>query len=71
VRIEDIVAAMGPRTPDAAVAPKTFRQVWIYVVSQTRETSDDLNKLERLRGAWEAFFGDSTAGRGTMIARLR
>jgi len=71
VRIEDIVAAMGPRTPDFAAAPKAFRQAWVYVVSQTRETSDDLNKLERLRAAWETFFGTSTSGRGTLTARLR
>ncbi len=30
-----------------------------------------LNKLERIRGAWETFFSDSTEGRGTMISRLR
>ena len=71
VRIEDVVAAMGPRTPDAASAQKAFRQAWIYVVAQTRETSDDLNKLDRLRAAWETFFSASTSGRGTMAARLR
>jgi hypothetical protein len=71
LRIEDVVAAMGPRSPDVAAAPKAFRQAWVYVVAQTRETSDDLNKLERLRGAWETFFGASTGGRGTLTARLR
>ena len=72
VRIEDIVAAMGPRSPDFAAAPKTFRQAWVYVVAaQTRETSDELNRLERLRAAWETFFGVSTRGRGTLNARLR
>ena len=71
VRITDIVAASGTRRPDAASAPKVFRQAFIYVVGQVRETSDDLNKLERIRAAWEAFFSDSTEGRGTMIARLR
>ena len=71
VRITDIVAASGTRRPDAASAPKVFRQAFIYVVGQVRETSDDLNKLERIRAAWETFFSDSTEGRGTMIARLR
>ena len=71
VRIEDVVAAMGARRPDAASAPKTFRQAWVYLVAQTRETSDELNKIERMRAAWERFFGDSTNGRGTMNARLR
>ena len=71
IRIEDVVAANGSRRPDAAAAPKVFRQAFIYLVAQTREASDDLNKLEAIRAAWETFFRDSTDGRGTMIARLR
>ena len=71
VRIADIVAANGARAPDVASAPKVFRQAFIYLVAQTRETSDDLNKLDRLRAAWETFFSASTSGRGTMAARLR
>jgi hypothetical protein len=71
IRIADIVAANGKRRPDSASAPKTFRQAFIYLVSQTRESSDELNKVERIRAAWETFFSDSTDGRGTMNARLR
>jgi hypothetical protein len=71
VRIGDVVAANGPRRPEAASAQKTFRQAFIYVVSQVRESSDELNKVERIRAAWETFFRDSTDGRGTMIARVR
>jgi hypothetical protein len=71
VRIADIVAASGTRRPDAASAPRVFRQAFIYLVSQARESSADLSKLERIRAAWEAFFSDSTDRRGTMIARLR
>ncbi len=71
VRIADVVAAMGSRSPDFATAPKAFREAWVYVVAQTRETSSELSKIERIRAAWEGFFGDSTGGRGTMNARLR
>lgn len=71
IRIADVVAANGARRPDAASAPKVFRQAFIYLVSQTRESGEELNKIERLRAAWETFFSDSTGGRGTMIARLR
>jgi hypothetical protein len=71
VRIEDIVAAMGTRRPDASVAQKTFRQAFIYLVTQPRETADDIAKLERFRSAWETYFGDSTGGRGTVVARIR
>lgn len=71
VQIADIVAANGARRPAAASAPKAFRQAFIYLVSRGSESSDDLNKLERIRAAWEAFFSESTEGRGTMVARLR
>jgi hypothetical protein len=71
VRITDIVAANGTRRPDAASAQKVFRQAFIYLVSQPRESGADLSKIERIRAAWETFFNDSTERRGTMIARLR
>ena len=71
VRIADIIAANGTRRPDAASAPKVFRQAFVYLVSQRRESADELNKLERIRAGWETFFSASTEGRGTMIARLR
>jgi hypothetical protein len=71
IRIADIVAANGARRPESASAPKVFRQAFIYLVAQSRESSDELNKLEGIRGAWETYFSDSTEGRGTMISRLR
>lgn len=71
IRIADIVAANGARRPDSASAPKVLRQAFIYLVAQSRESSDELDKLERIRGAWETFFSESTEGRGTVISRLR
>jgi len=71
IRIADIVAANGARRPDSAGAQKVFRQAFIYLVSQTRESGDELAKIERIRAAWETFFSDSTDRRGTMNARLR
>jgi hypothetical protein len=71
VRIGDIIAANGARRPDAASAPRVFRQAFLYLVAQASETSDELNKIERIRAAWENFFAASTEQRGTMITRLR
>jgi hypothetical protein len=72
VRIEDIIAAMGPRQPSAATAQKAFRAAFLFVVSQgSREASTDLDKLERIRTAWETYFSDSTGRRGSMSMRLR
>jgi hypothetical protein len=72
VAIADIVAANGARRPDAAAAPKTLRQAFIFLVSSGASPSnDDLLKLETIRGSWEPFFSDSVEGRGTANARLR
>jgi hypothetical protein len=71
VRITDIVAANGTRRPDAASAQKVFRQAFIYLVSQPRESAADLSKIERIRAAWDTFFNDSVERRGTMNSRLR
>jgi hypothetical protein len=71
VTIADVVAANGARRPDSTTAQKTFRQAFIYLVSQAAESNDDLLKLEGIRSAWETYFSDSTERRGTMIARLR
>jgi hypothetical protein len=71
VRITDIVAANGTRRPDAATAQKVFRQAFIYLVSQPRESAADLSKIERIRAAWETFFNESVERRGTMNSRLR
>ena len=71
IRIEDIVAAMGPRQPAASTAQKVFRQAFLFVVAQPRETADDIAKLERFRSAWETYFSDSTGGRGTVVTSLR
>jgi hypothetical protein len=70
VRIEDVVAAMGPRVPSAATAQKNFREAFIYIVRGS-ETSDELAKLERIRTAWETYFSDSVGRRGSMSTRLR
>jgi hypothetical protein len=72
VTIEDVIAAMGPRTPAAASAPRVFREAFVFVVERgSTETSQEIDRLERFRSEWEAFFRESTEGRGTMITRLR
>ena len=52
VRIADIVAANGARRPDAATAPKVFRQAFIYLVGPTREspTSSTSSSASAARG---------------------
>ena len=62
VLIDDVIAINGARSPAADVAPHTFRQAFIYVVSNGRTADSALvAKLDRIRSQWEAFFGTATA----------
>jgi hypothetical protein len=71
VRIADVVAAMGPRNPPAASAPRVHRQAWVYVVSRGRSAdADALAKLDRFRSALERFFSAATGGRMSLETRL-
>ena len=72
VRIEDIVAIHGPRLPRAADAPRLHRQAFIYVTSAGRTAdASQVEKLDRIRLAWEEFFLQATDGRMRAITTLR
>jgi len=58
VLIDDVIAINGPRDPAAAAAPHSFRQAFIYIVSNGRSLDQgQVAKLDRIRTQWEAFFG--------------
>lgn len=67
VRIEDIIAAMGPRVPAAAESRKEFR-LGIYLLHDRRSPRPDM--LERARGVARAvveYFHVATGGRMRVI----
>jgi hypothetical protein len=65
--IDDIIAAEGPRIPDASLAPKVLRQAFILVIPQgTTVPQSDIDKLSRIRRRWQQFYFDATNGRGTV-----
>lgn len=71
VSLDQIIQAEGPRVPPAGQAPTSFREAFILVVPEGDERlMDDVEKLDRIRRAWEAFFHEATDGRGTIITRL-
>jgi hypothetical protein len=70
VSVADIVAAIGARNPAAAPWSRPFRQAFIYVVVGGAPDPNALEKLERIRAAWPAFFAQSTEGRGSVEASL-
>jgi len=72
VLIDDVIAINGARSPTSDVSPHTFRQAFIYIVSNGRTADSALvAKLDRIRSQWETFFGTATEGRMSGNTRLR
>ena len=72
VRIEDVIAIHGPRVPAAADSTREHRQAFIYVSSAGRSPeASQVDKLDRIRRAWEEFFLQATDGRMRAITTLR
>lgn len=72
VLIQDVVAVLGPRSPAAGSGPRIHRQAFLYLATGGRpaETSQ-IQKLDRIRRAWEGFFQQATDGRMTASTGLR
>lgn len=72
VTIDDIIAANGPRMPDAARSPKTFRQAFILLIGKGETARNaDLEKIERIRSSWAQFFPTATDNLGSVDTSLR
>jgi hypothetical protein len=71
VTIADVQAAMGPRNPSVDRAPKEIREAFILVAVGGPPTQAQIDKVERIRAAWAAFYSRSTDGRGTADPRLQ
>jgi hypothetical protein len=67
-----VIAINGPRQPASDAAPKTFRQAFIYIVSNGRTLDQtQVAKLDGIRTQWESFFSAATEGKMTSITRLQ
>src|SRR5688572_19554912 len=71
VTIDDVIAVLGPRIPSAADSPRQFRQAFVYVVAPGR-TADPiaLEKLDRIRMAWDQYVSTATDSRMRVETRL-
>jgi hypothetical protein len=64
VLIQDIIAIHGPRNPSSAQSPRVHRQAFLFIVSAGRTASNaQVDKVDRIRRAWETFFLGATEGR--------
>ena len=69
--VDDLEAENGPRVPDAASAPHTFRVGFVLVTARGQDaTSADLAKLETYRNGFVSYFATGTHGLGAIDASL-
>jgi hypothetical protein len=71
VTIDDVIAVHGRRAPSAVESPRVYRQAFVYVVS-AGGTADPaaIQKLDRIRVAWDQFFSRATDSRMRAETRL-
>jgi Tol biopolymer transport system component/flagellar hook assembly protein FlgD/subtilase family serine protease len=52
VTIDDIIAAMGPREPDASASQKSFKTAFIYITQPGTFTPDAIYSIENIRNGF-------------------
>lgn len=71
VRIEDVIAALGPRVPAAEAAPRLLRQAFVLVADATAPaTAERLAALARIRARFEPWYREATGGRASVDSTL-
>lgn len=70
VSLNDVIAAVGPRSLSITDSPKLLRQSFVFVSTGGPPADTDLAKLERIRAAFPAFYAAGTEGRGQVDPRI-
>lgn len=71
VEIGDVVAALGPRLPEAAAAPRMLRQAFVLVGDPTAAATDSrMGAVARIRARFEPYYREATGGRGFVDSTL-
>ncbi len=69
--VSDVIAAEGPRVPDAATSPKAFRLgIALVTPPGAPPSTADLAKLESFRARFETWFAEATWYRGAVSTAL-
>ncbi len=72
ISVDDIIAANGVRQPSVFMAPKVFRQGFIYLVKKGQTAQpDQIRKVQTIRDAWVDFFNGQTGNRGWIVTDLQ
>lgn len=71
VRIEDVIAALGPRVPDHTRAPRAMRQAYVLVADATAPaTAARVQAVARIRSRFEEDYRRATGGRAAVDTTL-
>jgi len=71
VTIDDVIAVSGARIPSAAEARREYRQAFLYITSSGRvPAAAEVEKVDRIRVAWEQFLSAATDSRMRVDTRL-
>ena len=71
VTIGDVVAALGPRVPDATRAPRLLRQAFLLVADATAPATPARRQaLARIRARFGPYYREATGGRATADSTL-
>lgn len=66
VTVQQVIQANGARVPASAQAQKKFKEAFILFTRSTNVQQKDLDKIEKIRTAWTAFFHQQTGNIGTL-----
>ena len=71
VMIQDVLRAMGRRTPDHTISQKDFRIGFILLVEEgSPPSAENIAKMERIRAEFEAYFAEQSGGRARVETEL-
>ena len=71
VRIEDVIAALGPRVPDHARAPRLMRQAFVIVSDALAPATETRRRaVARIRTRFEEEYRRATEGRAAVDSTL-
>ena len=71
VRIEEVVAALGPRVPSSDEAPRVLRQAFILVADEKAPATEArVSALGRIRVRFEPWYREATGNRGAVDSTL-
>ncbi len=70
INMEQILQANGPRIPNATASQKHFKQAWILLIRSEQPENGFVERLDKIRIAFEPFFFEQTGNHGIIDTTL-